>query len=84
MNEKKRKLPKREPANIWVHMDLLEGRDELEDAVYAYLYFLNKCPHALPEKKEFLESFGITEEDVKKYYNEWLNTFGEFYESPIF
>lgn len=84
MKEKKRRLPTREPANIWVHLDLLEGRDELKEGVYAHLKFINECLHILPQRKEFLESFGITKEDVKKYHNEWLNAYGEFYESPIF
>ena len=64
---------KKDPFSTSVHLDLMHGENEKEQTVLTVLDFFDSCPHVLPERKEILDSYNLTEEDVREYYPSWVN-----------
>jgi hypothetical protein len=65
--------PKKDPFSTSVHMDLMHGQNETRRTVFTALSFMEDCPHTKVNRAEVLESYGITEADVEKYYQDWLD-----------
>ncbi len=52
-------------------LDLLSGMDETEQRTLTALDCINDGVDS-KRRSEILESYDVTEDDVKKYYPEWL------------
>jgi|JI61114DRNA_FD_contig_101_549025_length_499_multi_1_in_0_out_0_2 hypothetical protein len=50
-------------------LDLLSGMDDTEQRTFSALDCLNQKYH--DPRAELLESYDVTEDDVRKYYSEW-------------
>lgn len=53
-------------------LDLLSGMDDTEQRTFTALDFLRLCPSQAHRRSEILESYDVTEDDVRKYYPEWV------------
>ena len=63
---------KRDPFSTSVHMDLMHGENEKEQTVLTVLDFFDSCPGEQKNRKEILDSYNLTEEDVREYYPSWV------------
>lgn len=64
--------PNKDPFSTSVHMDLMHGEDEKEQTVLTALMFLEECPGEKKNRKEILDSYNLTEEDVREYWPSWI------------
>jgi ribosomal protein L15E len=72
-------MKKTDPFSTSVHLDLMSGRNEeneLKSKVFSALQYMELCPQEKARRKEILDSYEITEDDVRKYYQEWLEKYG--------
>lgn len=70
------KYPKVDGVSTSVHLDLMSGHNEIRLRVFTALKCFELIPSEQERRAEVLESYDVTEEDIQKYYPDWLRMKG--------